>query len=162
MRRGWFDHGKGQRTLRAIAAYANEHGYAPTYRELGERLGLSTSQAFRRVRRLRRAGLVTGAPAAERAISVPSLRPRSPLPEVEIGRALTARQAEVFLFLRAYTELSGHGPTLKEIGRGVGYANYWCVGRRLDELAGLGLIVRDATKPRGVAVIAQPRRCARG
>lgn len=50
---------KNQETVDAITAHTAEYGVPPTMRELGERLGLSsTSSVFERVKDAQEAGLI--------------------------------------------------------------------------------------------------------
>ena len=61
-----------EKVLNAVIAYFQEHGYAPSYRELGEMVGLKSKQSvYNHVQRLIREGkLETDAEYVPRAIRV--------------------------------------------------------------------------------------------
>jgi repressor LexA len=63
-----------RRILEVISEYAAEHGYPPSVREIGERVGLSSSSTVQsHLKTLERRGLITRDPTKPRALrSVPS------------------------------------------------------------------------------------------
>jgi len=69
-----------RRILEVISEYAAEHGYPPSVREIGERVGLSSSSTVQsHLKTLERRGLISRDPTKPRALrSVPSHR----VPEV--------------------------------------------------------------------------------
>lgn len=56
--------------LRASAKFIQEHGYSPTYTELGEILGLHKSGVFRLLKGLERQGFVTLELARQRSLRI--------------------------------------------------------------------------------------------
>jgi repressor LexA len=66
---------------------------------------------------------------------------------------LTARQQEIWQFLRAYVEDHGYPPTVREIGEAVGLASPSTVHAHLANLERAGLLRRDPTKPRALELI---------
>ncbi|HWH15058.1 MAG TPA: transcriptional repressor LexA [Miltoncostaeaceae bacterium] len=65
---------------------------------------------------------------------------------------LSGRQAEILEFISRHTRDRGYPPTVREIGQAVGLASPSTVHAHLAKLADLGLIRRDATKPRAMLV----------
>lgn len=56
--------------LDAVRGYLRDHGYAPTVRELAERLGVTKTAAFLQLETLRRKGALTHTPGASRTLRV--------------------------------------------------------------------------------------------
>lgn len=91
-----------RRILEAISEYAAEHGYPPSVREIGERVGLSSSSTVQsHLKTLERRGLISRDPTKPRALrSVPS-RETAAVPEtltmpivgkVAAGTPITAQE----------------------------------------------------------------------
>lgn len=59
-----------RQTLSAIDRFVGEHGYPPTYRDLGIELGITHSAVFYRVRDLVCLGLVNDQPGIARSLRV--------------------------------------------------------------------------------------------
>lgn len=57
-------------TLEYIDWFIKEHGYSPTYREIGEELGIDVAAAFKRVTNLVIKGYVTEMPGKFRTLKV--------------------------------------------------------------------------------------------
>jgi len=57
-------------TLECIDWFIKEHGYSPTYRELGELLNCDTASAFKRVTNLIIKGYVSETPGKFRTLKV--------------------------------------------------------------------------------------------
>ena len=91
-----------RRILEVISEYAAEHGYPPSVREIGERVGLSSSSTVQsHLRTLERRGLISRDPTKPRALrSLPS--PGAPVPpethtmpiigKVAAGTPITAQE----------------------------------------------------------------------
>jgi repressor LexA len=91
-----------QRILRAINDFAAEHGYPPSVREIGERVGLSSSSTIHaHLKALEKRGLISRDPTKPRAMraSFPPARSRTPdvvvmpiLGRVAAGVPITAQE----------------------------------------------------------------------
>jgi repressor LexA len=66
---------------------------------------------------------------------------------------LSQRQKEILDFVNTHVDANGYPPTVREIGQAVGLTSPSTVHAHLAKLEGLGLIRRDATKPRALEVI---------
>jgi repressor LexA len=71
---------------------------------------------------------------------------------------ITARQQRILDFIAQTVRARGYPPTVREIGRGVGLNSTSSVHAQLANLERLGLIHRDPTKPRAVALASQASR----
>lgn len=63
---------------------------------------------------------------------------------------MTARQRRIVDFIRRTVQDRGYPPTVREIGEAVGLASSSSVHAQLANLERLGLVKRDATKPRAM------------
>src|SRR5881409_3649153 len=70
---------------------------------------------------------------------------------------LSSRQQEIWDFLVEYLESHGYPPTVREIGEAVGLASPSTVHAHLANLERAGLLRRDPTKPRALAVLGRAR-----
>jgi repressor LexA len=70
---------------------------------------------------------------------------------------LTGRQQEIWTFLTRYVDEHGYPPTVREIGSAVGLASPSTVHAHLANLERVGLIKRDATKPRALELRRDPK-----
>jgi repressor LexA len=66
---------------------------------------------------------------------------------------LSQRQKEILDFVNTHVDAHGYPPTVREIGQAVGLTSPSTVHAHLAKLESLGLIRRDATKPRALEVI---------
>jgi repressor LexA len=66
---------------------------------------------------------------------------------------LSERQKEILEFVNTHVDANGYPPTVREIGQAVGLTSPSTVHAHLAKLESLGLIRRDATKPRALEVI---------
>jgi repressor LexA len=66
---------------------------------------------------------------------------------------LSQRQKEILDFVNTHVDANGYPPTVREIGQAVGLTSPSTVHAHLAKLETLGLIRRDATKPRALEVI---------
>ena len=73
---------------------------------------------------------------------------------------LTRRQEQVLEFIRESVRVDGYPPTVREICAGLSLSSPSTVHAHLANLERLGLIKRDPTKPRALAVVQdlRPRR----
>src|SRR5579863_4620433 len=73
-----------QRILQAIADFKSEHGYPPSVREIGERVGLSSSSTIHaHLKALERRGLISRDPTKPRALRAEFEAPQ-PHPETVV------------------------------------------------------------------------------
>jgi repressor LexA len=70
---------------------------------------------------------------------------------------LTERQQEIWNYLVEYVDRHGYPPTVREIGERVGLASPSTVHAHLANLERAGLLRRDPTKPRALALIGRER-----
>jgi repressor LexA len=70
---------------------------------------------------------------------------------------ITARQRRILDFIRRTIHARGYPPTVREIGEAVGLASSSSVHAQLANLERLGLLRRDATKPRAMELRGRPR-----
>jgi repressor LexA len=70
---------------------------------------------------------------------------------------ITARQRRILDFIRRTIQERGYPPTVREIGEAVGLASSSSVHAQLANLERLGLVRRDATKPRAMELRGRPR-----
>ncbi|OOM81259.1 LexA repressor [Clostridium puniceum] len=63
------------------------------------------------------------------------------------------RQAEIYEFLKGYTESKGYPPTVREICKAVSLSSTSTVHGHLQRLEKKGLIKRDPTKPRALEIV---------
>lgn len=68
------------------------------------------------------------------------------------GPAPTARQRRILEFIATTVRERGYPPTVREIGRAVGLTSSSSVHAQLANLERMGLLRRDATKPRAVTL----------
>jgi repressor LexA len=66
---------------------------------------------------------------------------------------LTKRQQEIFEFIRKYSAKYGYPPTVRDIGKAVGLASSSTVHAHLANLEKIGLLRRDPSKPRAIALL---------
>ncbi len=66
-------------------------------------------------------------------------------------------QSKILEFIKQEIELRGYPPSVREIGRAVGLKSTATVHGHLNELERQGYIRRDATKPRAMEVLDNPR-----
>lgn len=71
---------------------------------------------------------------------------------------LTKRQREAFEFIGRFMRRHGYPPTVREIGKELGLASPSTVHAHLNNLERLGVIRRDATKPRTIELLGESRR----
>lgn len=64
------------------------------------------------------------------------------------------RQSEILDFIKTFIAENGYAPTVREIAKGVYLSSTSNVHRYLTALEKSGKIVREATKPRTLKVIA--------
>lgn len=69
---------------------------------------------------------------------------------------LTDRQKDILAFIESTVADRGYPPSVREIGEAVGLASPSSVHSHLHTLERLGYLRRDATKPRAIAVTADP------
>jgi repressor LexA len=70
---------------------------------------------------------------------------------------ITTRQRRILDFIRRTIQERGYPPTVREIGEAVGLASSSSVHAQLANLERLGLVRRDATKPRAMELRGRPR-----
>jgi repressor LexA len=70
---------------------------------------------------------------------------------------ITMRQRRILDFIRRTIQERGYPPTVREIGEAVGLASSSSVHAQLANLERLGLVRRDATKPRAMELRGRPR-----
>lgn len=73
---------------------------------------------------------------------------------------LTTRQQQIFDFIRRHTHEKGYPPTVRDIGQAIGLTSSSTVHAHLANLERLGMLRRDATKPRAMEVLADKARRA--
>jgi len=73
---------------------------------------------------------------------------------------LTTRQQQIFDFIRRHTHEKGYPPTVRDIGKAIGLTSSSTVHAHLANLERLGMLRRDATKPRAMEVLADKARRA--
>jgi repressor LexA len=66
---------------------------------------------------------------------------------------LTKRQQEIFDFIKRYSSSHGYPPTVRDIGKAVGLASSSTVHAHLANLEKIGLLRRDASKPRAIELL---------
>ncbi len=69
---------------------------------------------------------------------------------------LTARQRRILEFIRTAVRDRGYPPTVREIGEAVGLTSSSSVHSQLANLERKGLLRKDATKPRAMALVPVP------
>jgi len=72
--------------------------------------------------------------------------------------ALTQRQQRIVDFIQQTVKERGYPPTVREIGEAVGLTSSSSVHSQLDNLERMGYLHRDPTKPRAMALSAEPPR----
>jgi repressor LexA len=75
---------------------------------------------------------------------------------------LTARQRDIYQFIRAFIERHGHGPLLMEIAEGIGIQSKGTVHRYVNSLAREGLIELVSGRHRGIRLPEQAAPAAAG
>lgn len=68
-------------------------------------------------------------------------------------RTLTARQQQIFDYIREVLHAKGYPPSVREIGEAVGLSSSSTVHSHLAKLEEIGLIRRDPTKPRAIDIL---------
>ena len=68
---------------------------------------------------------------------------------------LTARQQQIIDFVNSHRDAHGYPPTVREIGIAVGLTSTSTVHAHLGNLEKLGMLRRDATKPRALGLVAR-------
>lgn len=69
-----------------------------------------------------------------------------------MARKITKRQQQIYDFIRTYQKVKGYPPSVREMAAAVGLSSPSTVHAHLSALEDLGLIKRDATKPRALEV----------
>lgn len=69
-----------------------------------------------------------------------------------MARKITKRQQQIYDFIRTYQKEKGYPPSVREMAAAVGLSSPSTVHAHLSALEDLGLIKRDATKPRALEV----------
>lgn len=69
-----------------------------------------------------------------------------------MARKITKRQQQIYDFIRSYQKERGYPPSVREMASAVGLSSPSTVHAHLNALEDLGLIRRDATKPRALEV----------
>lgn len=69
-----------------------------------------------------------------------------------MARKITKRQQQIYDFIRSYQKEKGYPPSVREMASAVGLSSPSTVHAHLNALEDLGLIKRDATKPRALEV----------
>lgn len=69
-----------------------------------------------------------------------------------MARKITKRQQQIYDFIRTYQKEKGYPPSVREMAAAVGLSSPSTVHAHLNALEELGLIKRDATKPRALEV----------
>jgi repressor LexA len=72
---------------------------------------------------------------------------------MDLAHKLTARQQEIYEFIREHAATHGYPPTVRDIGRAVGLASSSTVHAHLANLEKAGLLRRDPTKPRAIELL---------
>ncbi len=72
---------------------------------------------------------------------------------MDLANKLTARQQEIYEFIREHAATHGYPPTVRDIGRAVGLASSSTVHAHLANLEKAGLLRRDPTKPRAIELL---------
>lgn len=72
---------------------------------------------------------------------------------MDTAHQLTARQREIYEFIREYSAAQGYPPTVRDIGKAVGLASSSTVHAHLANLEKAGLLRRDPTKPRAIELL---------
>ena len=67
-----------------------------------------------------------------------------------MARKITKRQQQIYDFIRTYQKEKGYPPSVREMAAAVGLSSPSTVHAHLSALEDLGLIKRDATKPRAL------------
>ncbi len=67
--------------------------------------------------------------------------------------ALTARQQEIFDYLRSHIKKYGYPPSVREIGQALGLSSSSTVHTHLTQLEDKGWIRRDPSKPRAIEIL---------
>ena len=69
-----------------------------------------------------------------------------------MARKITKRQKQIYDYIRAYQLEKGYPPSVREIAAAVGLSSPSTVHAHLNALEEMGLIKRDAAKPRAIEV----------
>ena len=69
-----------------------------------------------------------------------------------MARKITKRQQQIYDFIRSYQKEKGYPPSVREMAAAIGLSSPSTVHAHLSALEDLGLIKRDATKPRALEV----------
>ena len=72
---------------------------------------------------------------------------------MDLAHKLTARQQEIYDFIREHAATHGYPPTVRDIGKAVGLASSSTVHAHLANLEKAGLLRRDPTKPRAIELL---------
>src|SRR5919202_602681 len=76
---------------------------------------------------------------------------------------LTKRQQEIFDFIKRYSGKYGYPPTVRDIGKAIGLTSSSTVHAHLANLEKIGLLRRDPSKPRAIALlVGKAKRAVRG
>src|SRR4051812_29911434 len=73
---------------------------------------------------------------------------------------LTKRQQQIYDFIKRFTHDKGYPPTVRDIGQAIGLSSSSTVHAHLANLERLGMLRRDATKPRAMEVLADKAKRA--
>ena len=69
-----------------------------------------------------------------------------------MARKITKRQQQIYDFIKEYQQEKGYPPSVREMASAVGLSSPSTVHAHLSALEARGLLKRDATKPRALAV----------
>lgn len=72
-------------------------------------------------------------------------------------KKISPKQIEILGFIDEFITDKGYPPTVREIGRGVGFSSSASVHSQLNKLEGKGLIKRDAITSRGITLVKQDK-----
>ena len=72
---------------------------------------------------------------------------------MEFDQKLTARQQEIYAFIKEHSARHGYPPTVRDIGKAVGLASSSTVHAHLANLEKAGLLRRDPSKPRAIELL---------
>lgn len=125
---------KQARAVAFIAAYTAEHKHSPTYREVGEAIGINSGYVHRMVYNLRARGLITFAGYKGRSLTVVT-DPETAAEDMAVTPVgLTPRQRDALAFVTSYIARRGYSPTYREIMAGLGLKSTSGVHRLLHGL----------------------------
>lgn len=140
-----------QRILEVIDEAISAQGYAPSVREIGEAVGLtSSSSVHAHLDALQRKGYIRRDPTTPRRLIV-----QAPI-ELVSGRPedeLSLRQREILDVIRQKLAESGYVPSIKEIAQATRLTSTSSVRAALDELEQRGFLRRTRGKSRAIDLL---------